>query len=115
MAQPYLTQLEQLVCTVDQPGYTLVCKHFFSGAALYVNQKICASLTPKGLAFKLPRQRCENLIGRGDAIPLQYFDNSPIKQGYILLPDFQDLGNAEISAYFKECVAFASKRWKGDD
>ena len=108
MDQPYLDQLEKLTSTItpDSPG--LVCKHFFSGAALYVKKSICASLTPKGLAFKLPKQRCEELISSGRALPLQYFDDAPIKQGYVLLPDFKDLSDTDISSYFKECLAHAS-------
>ena len=108
MAQPYLDQLEELTSTIspDRPG--LVRKHFFSGAALYVKKRLCASLTPSGLAFKLPTERCEELISSGRALPLQYFDSSPIKQDYVLLPDFQDLSDADMSNYFKECVAHAS-------
>ena len=111
MAQPYLDQLEQLISTVDLGGYDLVCKHFFSGAAVYVGRNICASLTPKGLAFKLPSQRCEEILELGKAIPLQYFENSPIKKGYILLPDFRDLSDTDISSYFKECAAHASSAY----
>ena len=89
-------------------NHDLVCKHFFSGAALYVERKICASLTPKGLAFKLPKSRCDDLFTQGKAIPLRYFDRSPIKKGYILLPDFQVLSDTEISTYLEECIAYAS-------
>ena len=108
MAQPYLDQLEKLISTIDPDGEGLVCKHFFSGAALYVNKRICASLTPKGIAFKLPQQRCEELISSGRALPLQYFDGSPIKQGYVLLPDFRDLSDADMSDYFRQCLDHAS-------
>jgi hypothetical protein len=58
VAQPYLNALQELIAS-ELPGVPgLVCKHFFSGAALYSNMTICASLTPSGLAFKLPEQRC---------------------------------------------------------
>ena len=107
MAQPYLDQLRELVSAIDG-RQSLVCKHFFSGAALYVERKICASLTPKGLAFKLPGSRCDDLFRQGKAIPLRYFDCSPIKQGYILLPDFQELSDTDISAYLDECVSYAT-------
>lgn len=107
MAQPYLNQLQELMSTIGV-SHDLDCKHFFSGAALYVERKICASLTPKGLAFKLPRSRCDDLFTQGNAIPLRYFDRSPIKQGYILLPDFQVLSDTEISTYLEECIAYAS-------
>jgi len=61
MAQPYLEQLKGLVRIVNRPGTDLVCKHFFSGAALYANGKMCASLSPAGLGFKLGQRRSNDL------------------------------------------------------
>ena len=73
MAHPYLEQLQILVRNIDRGDVELVSKHFFSGAALYADGKICASLTPAGLAFKLSQQRCDvtrlsfgRQHGRGD-------------------------------------------------
>jgi len=108
MAQPYLDQLEELIHAIDPNSHNLVCKHFFSGAALYVGKKICASLTPKGFAFKLPETRCEDLISKGCAIPLRYFESSPIKRGYILIPDIRDLGNMQIAGYVDECISYVA-------
>ena len=57
MAEPYLTRLAQIVAEIGplpSGGATLESKHFFSGAALYVNGKIFASLSPAGFAVKLP-------------------------------------------------------------
>ena len=107
MAQPYLNALEALVGAelAGIPG--LVCKHFFSGAALYANKKLCASLTPAGLAFKLPERRCSDLIESGKASHLRYFDNSPVKRGYVLFPDASSLGKAATVGYLKECLAHA--------
>ena len=62
----------------------LEIKHFFSGAALYANDKICASWSPGGLAFKLPTLEVANLIESGAAKPLTYFDKGRIKQGYAM-------------------------------
>ncbi len=107
MAQPYLDQLRELVSAIDG-RQSLVCKHFFSGAALYVERSICVSLTSKGLAFKLPKSRCEDLFRQGKAIPLRYFDHSPIKKDYILLPDFQELSDTDISSYLEECISHAT-------
>ena len=107
MAQPYLNQLQELISTIGG-RHDVICKHFFSGAALYVGRNICASLTAKGLAFKLPKSRCDDLFAQGKAIPLKYFDRSPIKQGYILLPHFQDLSDTDISSYLEECIAHAT-------
>lgn len=108
MAQPYLDQLRELVSAIDPNNHELTCKHFFSGAALYVGHNICASLTPKGLAFKLPNSRCEELIAQNTAIPLRYFDNSPIKQGYVLFSDFRDLSETAISSYLEECTTYVA-------
>ena len=80
-----------------------MCKHFFSGAAVYLNGKICASLSPKGLAFKLSEERSAELIRQGKAIPLQYFEKSPVKKGYVLFPEAGQLSPIEIAAYFNEC------------
>jgi hypothetical protein len=49
----------------------LEVKHFFSGAALYVNGAICASCSPAGLAFKLPELYVASLISTGRAKPLK--------------------------------------------
>lgn len=108
MAQPYLDQLEELIARIHPDGRDLVCKHFFSGAALYLGGSICASLSPKGLAFKLPEGRCAEIIAAGKATSLRYFDKSPIKRGYILLPDVGDLRDSDISAYLEECLAYAA-------
>ncbi len=106
MAQPYLDQLKSLLVAFDSDP-SLTCRHFFSGAALYVGPKLCASLTPPGLAFKLPEPRCEELIRLGKAIPLRYFDRSPTKKGYVLFPAYQTLSVAELDAYFAAAIALA--------
>lgn len=108
MAQPYLNTLNELV-SHELAGHSgLLCKHFFSGAALYSNQKICASLTPAGFAFKLSEQRCLELIASAKALPLRYFEKSPVKQGYVLFPRTSSLSNQAISSYLKECLAYAN-------
>lgn len=110
VAQPYLRQLEELVAC-ELPGISgLECKHFFSGAALYANSKICASLTAAGFAVKLPQQRCTALIETGKAFPLRYFEKSPIKRGYVLFPNASSLGKAVLASYLKECIAHARSR-----
>jgi len=67
-------------------------RHFFSGAALYINNKICASLSPSGLAFKLGDDEADILIKSGKAKPLKYFDKGRIKKGYVLFerPNFKN-------------------------
>jgi hypothetical protein len=52
MAEPYLTQLQQIIKQLgsfSDINVTLEARHFFSGAALYANGKICASFSPAGL------------------------------------------------------------------
>ncbi|MFP7726594.1 hypothetical protein, partial [Lysobacter sp. D1-1-M9] len=108
VAQPYLNDLEALVAG-ELSGFSgLVCKHFFGGAALYSNMKVCASLTPAGFAFKLSKHRCSYLIESGKASPLRYFENSPVKKGYVLSPDASNLSKAAVVSYLKECMAHAT-------
>lgn len=105
MAQPFLEKLETLVNRhlPDEPQ--LECKHFFSGAALYAQGVICVSLTPVGLAFKLPAELCSALIDSGAASNLKYFAKSPFKKGYVRFSNFQDVDDADIREYFGIAVA----------
>jgi hypothetical protein len=66
-------------------GVTLGCKHFFSGAALYANGKICASLSPAGFAVKLPEGQRRGLISEGKGEEFRFFPNGPIKRDYVAL------------------------------
>ncbi len=72
---------------VDDRVGVLECRHFFSGAAVYRDNSILASLTPVGLAFKVSTEVHDMLVDSGRAVPLRYFPNSPIKRGYVLFPD----------------------------
>lgn len=108
MAQPYLDALKALVASEFSEVSGLMCKHFFSGAALYANKVICASLTPAGFACKLPEQRCSELILAGKASPLRYFEKSPIKKGYVLFPDNNKPTHAAQMAYLRESLAYVS-------
>ncbi len=94
MAEPYLTQLKELAdqwIIADQRIGALECRHFFSGAAVYRNGVIVASLTPVGLAFKVPAEVHDELLDSGLASPLRYFPRSPIKRDYVLFPAGMDL------------------------
>ncbi len=76
MAEPFLEQLSQIVgelSSVTFENVTLETKHFFSGAALYANGKICASLSPSGFALKLPTDVRERLIAEGRAKVFRFF------------------------------------------
>jgi TfoX/Sxy family transcriptional regulator of competence genes len=90
VAEPYLKHLSQMVSRLELPrarGITLESRHFFSGAALYANGKICASLSPMGLAVKLPADMREDLIKDGKGDIFRFFASGPIKQEYVALPE----------------------------
>ena len=104
MAHPYLGQIQELLSELDFDDSDIVCKHFFSGAAAYANGKIVASLSPKGLAFKLTDSRCAEVLSEGVAVPLRYFEGSPVKRGYVLFPDKNLLEKKELEGFLRECV-----------
>jgi len=89
MARAYINKLSELMeraAPKGSPEAKLEVKHFFSGAAVYANGKICITLTPIGLALKLPEEDIKSLIDEEGAKPLQYFPEGPIKKNYVLLP-----------------------------
>ena len=69
----------------DRVG-VLECRHFFSGAAAYRDGSIAATLTPVGLAFKVPAEVHDTLLSGGHAVPLRYFPKAPVKRNYVLFP-----------------------------
>ncbi len=88
MAEPYLKMLTEMIASFKLPiqdDVLLECKHFFSGAALFANGKICASLTPAGFGLKLPAEVRNRLIEDGDGNELRYFEKAPIKRDYVAL------------------------------
>ena len=88
MAKRYVDRLSAIVqATVPKKvrGVRLECKHFFSGAALYANGMICASLTPVGFALKLPERSREGLLRTRRARHLRYFPAGSIKKDYVVL------------------------------
>jgi len=66
---------------------SLEVRHFFSGAAVYRDGTVVATLTPVGIAFKVPDDVRDDLLKSDRAVPLRYFPNSPIKSNYVLFPD----------------------------
>lgn len=90
MAKEYFDRLNVLLqrATSDKfDDVNLQCKHFFSGAAVYANGKICISLTPVGFAVKLPEESRLALLEQTGTKPLRYFPKSPIKKEYVVLPE----------------------------
>lgn len=88
MAKQYLERLSAAVDAAtarSHRGAKLECKHFFSGAALYADGIICASLTPGGFAIKLPETLRATLLKERRARRLRYFANGPVKKEYVIL------------------------------
>ncbi len=99
MAEPYLQALgamldQALDRGLDRepesdkaPGLDgpITRRHFFSGAAAYTQGRIFMTLTPAGLALKLPEDARARLIGEG-AVPLRTFATGPVKKDYVVMP-----------------------------
>ncbi len=103
MAKLYVEKLTTLINAIDlatKISYSLEVKHFFSGAALYSDGTICASWTPVGLAFKLPKEDVAELIGNGRAKPLKYFPKGHIKKGYALFENPDNFPSDHWNSYF---------------
>lgn len=90
MAMEYLEKLKAITNRATARRFIKVkidCKHFFSGAAVYVDGRICISLTPAGFAIKLPEEQREILLQERGTKSLRYFPKAPIKKDYVVLPD----------------------------
>lgn len=110
MAKEYLDKLSAFIenASLDSFGGTrLECKHFFAGAALYADGRICISLTPVGLALKLPEETKNSLLERGAAVPLRYFPKGPIKNDYALFPEGIEMSGDKLHEYVKESIRYA--------
>lgn len=87
MAKIYLDKLSELVLKLkieEEIPQPLETKHFFSGAALYIDKTIAVTWSPVGLAFKLPEDKVNKLIKSGKAKELKYFPKGHVKKGYAL-------------------------------
>jgi hypothetical protein len=109
MAEPYLSNLESLVArlwTTEKPE--LECRHFFGGAALYSSGKICASLTPVGLAIKLPGPSRDAAMAAGVGGPLRYFDGGKVKKDYLLHSDAAAIDTVGVRKLMEEGFRYAA-------
>ena len=109
MAKEYLEKLSVFIekATSDYSGNTnLECKHFFSGAALYVEGRICVSLTPVGLAIKLPEDTKDKLLKNKKAVPLRYFPKGPIKKDYVLFREGIKKDSRALYKYVSESIEY---------
>jgi TfoX/Sxy family transcriptional regulator of competence genes len=107
MAKLYFEKLSQLVSDLDlnaEVNTDLEIKHFFSGAALYVDKKLCASWSPGGLAFKLSSTEADKLISSGRAEPLKYFEKGHVKKGYALFKDPESSKKNRWKNYFLKAI-----------
>jgi len=109
MAKEYYENLISFIEEALPDGFNngLECKHFFSGAALYADDRICISLTPVGLALKLPEKTRNRLLKSGKVLPLRYFPKGPVKTGYVLFPSGTKKGGKTLHKYVKESIEYA--------
>lgn len=107
MAKEYLEKLSGLISQLNiekEVNCRLEVKHLFTGAALYVNEAICASWSPVGLAFKLPEKEVASLISSGTAKPLKYFPKGHVKKGYALFESPEKSIPSRWKAYFVKAI-----------
>ena len=111
MAKAQLEALQALTDRIlaDQCAVGAIeCKHFFSGAAAYIDDQIFMTLTPIGLALKLPERDRAQLTALG-AAPLRYFPNAPIKKNYVILPDSVASDDAALARWARASISFSTK------
>ena len=113
MVKEYFEKLSKLIIEVDLESEIDVpteVKDFYTGAVLYVNKAIRVSLSPVGLAIKLPEKKVETLIKNGSAKQFKYYSKGPVKQGYALF-ESPDLTNIEKwKKYLLESVQLKSDK-----
>lgn len=114
MAKEYVEKLTALLDTAKPKlprGHSLgkepiEVKHFFGGAAGYVDGHIFMSLTKAGLAIKLPEDAREQLFRSKQAKKLRHFPKAPIKKQYALFPrKFLD-DDASVKRWIERSVTF---------
>jgi TfoX/Sxy family transcriptional regulator of competence genes len=110
MTEPYLERLSQIVDRLmldSAERVTLEIKHFFSGAALYANGKICGSLSPAGFALKLPARVGQTLIDEGKGREFRYFAKGPIKREYVALSESIIQDEGKLAKLIEMSVSYA--------
>ena len=115
MAKEYLERLAALIKQVAAERFKdveLECRHFFSGAALYANGRIFISLTPVGLAIKLPEESRDTLLGQKGSKPLRYFPKGPIKKDYVVVPEAMMSDIKTLRRWIQASLEYALSRPK---
>jgi TfoX/Sxy family transcriptional regulator of competence genes len=110
MVESYRQTLHALLtrlASTQAPGTAIACKHFFGGAAGYADGRIFISLTPAGLALKLPEEARLRLIEEG-AKPLRYFADGPIKKNYVVVPDGLAHDDGALAPWIDASIRFVS-------
>jgi TfoX/Sxy family transcriptional regulator of competence genes len=110
MAKEYLEQLSVIIKQATARRFkdvNLECKHFFSGAAVYADGRICISLTPVGFAIKLPEASREQLLKEKGVKPLRYFPKGPIKKDYVVLSKSMLNDTKELRRWVKVTIDYA--------
>ena len=109
MVKKYVEELTELFKKINysKKGISIEIKHFFSGAAVYANNKICMTLTPVGLAIKVPKKLRNKLLKEKGTKKLKYFPSAPIKKDYVVLSKtlFNDL--MTLKNLVKESIAYS--------
>lgn len=103
MAKIYFEKLTELLASLnldEEINGDIEIKHFFSGAAVYINGVLSVSWSPVGLAFKLSEQEVGSLIKSGKAVALKYFPKGHIKKGYVLFSNPESKKNIYWKKYF---------------
>jgi len=109
MAREYLEQLSVLIekaTSGQSKGVKLECKHFFSGAAVYADGRICMSLTPVGFAIKLPEESRSVLLKVKGIKPLRYFPKGPVKKEYVVLPKTMLKDTKTLRRWVKKSIEY---------
>ncbi len=110
MTKEYLNQLSAIMKRTTAHRFTnvnLECKHFFSGAAIYADGRICISLTPVGFAIKLPEKSRDILLNEKGTKNLRYFPKGPIKKDYVVLPETMLSDMKVLRSWVKVAIEYA--------
>ena len=108
MAQPYLDELTALIqasSLANVDAAPIDCRHFFSGAAAYVQGQVFALFTPVGLSLKLSPADCQELTAKHGAKPLRQFPRGPIKRDYVVLSPAMRRDPAALRPWLQASVA----------